>query len=625
MIATSSVRVVVPIPPKQWFGGQDRRGVLAVFKSIQERFGTTFYQLDTTPFANGDIRKQKDAIENLRAYRPHLAISQANYALLSSVRSGEGRANIFTDVLKIPLMMIWDHGLFAFPSMILSPLAERAEDSRPGSLHKVCEVIDTPMMHHFPIDTGQVAEMRRIGMMHSEQVETVPAMAYDSFLDFGLNERSGYINDVAFFGNVLLSDQYRLITDTSIAGRCREAVISAKLATPSAPAWNLLVERVEALSSHDRTESRLDYDQSFFWHFANNLVGVHCNTQSRMQVLENLRRKVAFYGAFADPGGIPRLKESGHIDFKGDVHFSNELPRAYAGTRITVDVTNAAFITNCSTKPICCFASGGFALFDYKPDPVNHLGSDVEKVMFRTFDELNAKIDYFLTNEREREALGDHLRDMIRRKCNFTDSVHDPAVRILAERAGSGIWASLKEVSSRVFGGLSGRTAVPLQVDDETDSPAGSTRRLAELAKVPEIETAWRGAKLVSESPVQIRTADAAWGYSALFPLPRRVQRRGAHVGLWIEAKVRMISGRAGIGVMLDDGALVEERLLGIADGPRTVFLPLRATGQRGLLIRSVEEPGSILELADVALVADSRFGTRKGMFTWQHRRKTAS
>src|SRR5262249_29498600 len=161
------------------------------------------------------------------------------------------------------------------------------------------------------------------------------------------------------------------------------------------PAWTLLTEQVDALSSSEKAESRLDYDESYFWHFANDLIGVQCNTHSRMQTLTSIKRKVGLYGVFVDPEGTPRLNESGTIEYKGYAHFSTELPQVYAKTRILVDVTNAAFISNCSPKPMCCFAAGGFALFDYKPDPIKHLGSDLEKVMYRSFDDLNAKIDYF--------------------------------------------------------------------------------------------------------------------------------------------------------------------------------------------------------------------------------------
>lgn len=607
MVAISSARLVMAIPPKQWFGGQDRRGTLAVIPHLEQRFGSTIYHFDSTPFITGDTRKQKEAIANLRAFRPHLAISPANYGILCAVKSAGGKANVFTDILNVPLMMLWDHGLFGFPSQILAPLAERPEDSLPDSIRRVSEAIDRPLMHHFPIDSGQVAEMRRIGLLHSDKVQPVPAVAYRPFLDFGEKRQSRqYVNDVAFVGNVFLSDQYQAKADQSIAGRCREAVIAGKLSKPTEPAWSLLTEQVEALSAAERAESRLDYDQSYFWHFANDVVCIQCNTHSRMQILNSIKSNVAFYGAFVDPAGIPRLNESGSIEYKGYAHFSTELPQVYAGSRILVDVTNAAFISNCSTKPICCFAAGGFSLFDYKPDPIAHLGSDVEKVMFRDFEELNAKIDYFLTFERERESLADHLMDVIRRKSDFTESVYDPAMKILAERAGSGIWSSLKEFGTRIFGGIAGGPAT-IQLSDEPDKPVGPTQRLTTVNWSPAIEPQWQGALLLSETPMQIRTAESAWGYSAVFPIPKHDPTDNARRRVWIEAKVRTITGRVGLGLFLEEDALTEERVVGAEEGICTLFFPLPATGVNGLLVRSAEVPSSVIELIDIALVVETR------------------
>jgi hypothetical protein len=594
------------IPPKQWFGGQDRRSILSITLDLQQRFGTTFYHFDTTPFILGDTRKQQDAIARLREYKPHLAIAPANYGLRCVVESESGTSNVFTDILEIPLMMVWDHGLFGFPSQILAPLAETPEESRPGSMRKVSQIIDHPLMCHYPIDSAQVGEMRRLGMLHSDNVQVVPALAFTSFLDFGRTVRSrDYINDVAFVGNVFLSDRYQAKLDRSVSGRCSEAVIAGKTANPTAAAWTLLTEQMEALSSSEKAESRLDYDQSYFWHFANDLVGVQCNTRSRMQTLSNIRRKVAFYGAFVDPDGIPRLSESGSIEYKGYVHFSTELPQVYARTRILVDVTNAAFISNCSTKPMCCFAAGGFSLFDYKPDVIKHLGSDIERVMFKDFDDLNAKIDYFLTHEKERESLADHLREAIQRKSDFTDSVYNPARQILAERAGNGVWSTLRDVGTRVFNSITGDGPMPVQVGEDPDKPFGSTQRLAGVAPLPLIYPNWAGAKLLSEAPMHIVTADSAWGNSAIFPVAKFDLSNQAHGSLWLQVAVRMISGRASLGVLLKDDVVIEDRVIDIEDGSCTLFLPLPASGVRGLLVRSTEVASSVLEVTDITLVAE--------------------
>jgi hypothetical protein len=606
MVEMSYARIVVTIPPRHWFGGFDRRAAFAIIAQLEQRFGTTFYQFDITPFIDGDTNGQSDAIRNLRAYKPHLAISLSNasYGILCAVKDAHGGANVFTDILNIPLMLLWDHGLFAFPSVVLSPLPAQPEDSCSGALSRVSGVIDNPLMQHYPIDSGQVREMRRIGLLHSDNVSVVPAMAYKPFLDFGAHPRTRrYINDVAFAGNVSLSDQYQLKVDQSVIGRCREAVIGAKLANPTVPAWTILSEYIESLPASEKADSRLEYDQSYFWHFANELIGVHCNTLSRMQTLNSLKRKVAFYGAFADPGGIPRLKGTDYIEYKGSVDFSTELPEVYAGTRILVDMTNASFINNCSTKPICCFASGGFSLFDYRPDPAAHLGEEVEKVMFKSFEELNAKIDYFLTHERERESLAEHLKHVIQRKCDFADSVYNPATEILSKKAGDGVWSTLKSAVSKVFGNRTG-TATTLQIKEK---PTGPTDRISTAVRLADvvIQPEWPGAKLLSASPIQIQTSEKAWVYSAMFPVIQPGRRLGARRQLWIEVKALVVKGSVGIGLLLDDERFIKERVIGENDGLATIYLLVPVSKLRGVLLRSAESPSSIVNFVDIAMLVE--------------------
>ena len=86
MISLSSARIVATIAPRQWFGGLDRRTSFSLMQNLQDRFGTTFYQFDSTPFIVGDTQKQQQAIADLRAFKPHLAISLANASLAWRVR-----------------------------------------------------------------------------------------------------------------------------------------------------------------------------------------------------------------------------------------------------------------------------------------------------------------------------------------------------------------------------------------------------------------------------------------------------------------------------------------------------------------------------------------------------------
>ncbi|HLG85842.1 MAG TPA: glycosyltransferase [Alphaproteobacteria bacterium] len=429
MNSLARARIAVTLPPEKWFGGYDRRAAEILIEQLEHRFGLAFHRVDTKPFAGGDLAGQLDLVDEVRAYQPDLAISLSNagYGLMCALKATG--ANIFTDILGVPLLLLWDHGLFQFPSIILSESPSEESDA----IRRVRERISRPLMFHSAIDSGQVDEMRRIGLLATDNVSVVAAAAYKPYLNYGEND-GDYLNDIAFAGNVYLSDRHaRAFPKAPIAGRCYDAVLSAKRTMPLAVAWNLLTEQIQKLSEAERHESRLDFDQAYFWEFANQLIGAQCNTQARTEVLNSIDRRVSFYGAFADPEGIPRLGERmQHVDYKGSVDFADGLPEVYARSKILVDITNAAFITNCSSKPICCFAAGGFALFDFKPDAVSLLGPESEKVMYRDMADLNSKIDYFLSHDRERRDLAAHIRGIVRTKCDYIEQVHAAADRILS-------------------------------------------------------------------------------------------------------------------------------------------------------------------------------------------------
>jgi hypothetical protein len=435
MNSLARARIAVTLPPQGWFGGYDRRAADILLEQLEHRFGLAFHRVDTTPFVHGDLAGQLDLVDELRAYQPDLAISLSNagYGFICVLKATG--ANIFTDILGVPLLLLWDHGLFQLAESILSRLPADPKHSNSGAIKRVSEAVSRPLMFHSAIDAGQVDEMRRIGLLATDNVSNVVAAAYKPFLDYGKNAGDGYLNDIAFAGNVYLSDRYipTFPSAAAIASRCYNAVLSAKRTAPLTVAWNLLIEQVEKLSESDRRDGRLDFDDPFFWYFANQLIGMQCNTQARTEVLNNIDRRVSFYGAFADPEGIPRFGERmQHVDYKGSVDFADGLPEIYARSKILVDVTNAAFISNCSSKPICCFAAGGFALVDFKPQAAALLGPESEKIMYRDLADLNAKIDYFLSHDQERRDLAAHFKQIVQKKCDFIEQVHTAAERILS-------------------------------------------------------------------------------------------------------------------------------------------------------------------------------------------------
>jgi hypothetical protein len=116
---------------------------------------------------------------------------------------------------------------------------------------------------------------------------------------------------------------------------------------------------------------------------------------------------------FADPEGVSLLKGYPNIRFRGSVDYVRELPHVFNRSRITVDVTNQLAHHSVPAKFVECFAAGGFMLVDRRPDLIATFGDAATAVTYTSLDELNAKIEHYLTHEKERTDLIAHFKHTI--------------------------------------------------------------------------------------------------------------------------------------------------------------------------------------------------------------------
>ena len=109
------------------------------------------------------------------------------------------------------------------------------------------------------------------------------------------------------------------------------------------------------------------------------------------------------------------LKDYPNIRYRGSVDYVRELPQVFNRSRITVDVTNQLAQRSVPAKFMECFAAGGFMLIDRRPDLIAAFGDAATAVTYTGLDELNAKIEYYLTHESERRDLVGHFKHTIQR------------------------------------------------------------------------------------------------------------------------------------------------------------------------------------------------------------------
>lgn len=410
-------KIACTVPPVDYFGGRDFKGA-QVIMDVLSRMGLQVLQVETKPFMENDVIRSRQVIAELKSFAPDFAISlpNAGYAL-SCVVTEEGiRKNIFTEILEIPLAIIWDDPLGQFAHNLPMPYPETPQASSLGALSIIRSAIDHPLMTHFAWDSGHISALDELGILPRERVHHNPLCTTDPYLAHGIanSQATTWHQPLSFVGNVYTAATYQhgLYQVDSVRDAFL-AMASWRSNDIATPAWRLLERYIGGLSTSELQLGGLTPDNSFFWRVYEYLVWVAMNTHSRMNVLESLEHPVAFFGGFADPAGVASLRISRNIDYRGVVDYVNELPEVFRSTRITIDITNQLAQKSSPCKLYECFAAGGFMLIDRKPDIIEAFGDIAEKISYQTIEELNEKIEYYLAHDTERADISAFMKNKI--------------------------------------------------------------------------------------------------------------------------------------------------------------------------------------------------------------------
>jgi hypothetical protein len=416
----SGLRIVVTMPPHTWFGGVDFDFAVEMAEELKT-LGATVFELDTTRFVLRNTHQIDVAVESLRAFRPDVALSLPNalYILLCCTTTG---TNVFRDVLEIPCIMLWDHGLFQLPARALHPLPSSAAEARRGAIGRIRDVVDHPLYHHYSPDRGHIEALHRLGILHRRKVRWFLQPPYPNFVKYGyLRPPDGaFRTRVAFAGNVYLSSASQLpfASEPGLV-RIQEEMVSAKLNDLTRPLWDILLSQIDALRPATRRALGLVPDSTFFWRYVHDQVAVVGNTAVRLHVLTSLAREFEYFGNFVEPDATRELRSRYRINVRKCLDYFTELPLLFMNSEVVVDVVNLGYNTGISPKIMGCFAAGGLMLFDYKPDFEHAMGEEGRHVMYRTTDELNALVDRYLGDPRLRRDVSRYLQHRAVTKHSF--------------------------------------------------------------------------------------------------------------------------------------------------------------------------------------------------------------
>lgn len=262
---------------------------------------------------------------------------------------------------------------------------------------------------HFCLEPGNLSDLSSLG------IERVHPILHAS--EFSAGSRGGpYLHDVSFVGHVLPglgSD----LEDIACSHRLRADFWQRLVAfdhciEPSALAFAALIPEEQPAELHQVAV------KSFY--FA--LVNLH-SLRFRGEVIRRVDASVDIVGG--DPAYLNALAQDRRIQQPNVRYFpaTADYMKArdhYAGSKINLNITSLQFDEAVINRVVDASAAGGFVLTDWKAG-LAELTEVAEQISYRSIEELNHKIGYYLhpDHAQERSEIAQVLQQDLRERCTY--------------------------------------------------------------------------------------------------------------------------------------------------------------------------------------------------------------
>jgi hypothetical protein len=568
-------RIAITVPPPNWFHGI-ARAQMAIYRQTLIDLGCSVVDVPVEVFLPPDLGRINTLLADLREFQPELAIGLhfGAYALICRLppnRDGR-RPNLFTDILAIPTICLWDHAPLDLANQLLAPHPERPANSASGALNAMQQILSNPLLLHWSRDTGQTRIMEEHGFAAAGSITQVRPPTLPGFTATNLlNRDEPSLGFVGHFYQDLPEFPDRKIR--ILERDCLECWIENE----QVPLWDVVTHKIADLSAKSCRRFHLARDETFFWHFAHQLIVHRAQTVARLRTLGATGLAVTCYGNLKP--GKPNVPAN--LRAADRVEFGSHLATALARHAIIIDVLNPGFVDGYSPKPVLGFAAGGFVLVNRKQDFINDFGELGEAVSYTDCNDLRAKIDRYLTRPRLRQEIGDAIRETI--QSNHTlDFVLSSGIRSSWEKHLCSV--------GRNRGGV----------------PRSITRHEAIVADLlPAFRTfkCWSGAALsFCPGGVRIKTPPECWAYAAQIEPPplQRTYEPYVRLSLIVE------NGRIGICTLrLATGELISEQAVSATACPISAVVELPNEEGVAIVIRNAATKASSQVFIDQATLCD--------------------
>ena len=127
--------------------------------------------------------------------------------------------------------------------------------------------------------------------------------------------------------------------------------------------------------------------------------------QKHTTVIERSRLMTVISEAFNVDHYAKEKADGIKAHYKGYADYIKEMPRVFATSKINLNITLRSIISGIPLRVIDILGSGGFCITNYQSEIAQYFENEESIVWYESYEELFAKLDYYLRNDSQRERI----------------------------------------------------------------------------------------------------------------------------------------------------------------------------------------------------------------------------
>ncbi len=156
------------------------------------------------------------------------------------------------------------------------------------------------------------------------------------------------------------------------------------------------------------------------WVFATYFIDQKITAMERFEILSMLseNHNVDLYTPEVTPN-LPKVKN------KGEVNPYTEAPLVFNSAKINLNISLKSIVNGIPLRAMDIMGSKGFLLSDYQPDFLEHFVPDEDFVYYDSYEDLMAKVDYYLSHEKERLEIAENGYQKVLKEHSYENRIDE--------------------------------------------------------------------------------------------------------------------------------------------------------------------------------------------------------